>query len=89
MLRCEHFSLYARSHRARADGSRSYYKALSFYLQEQPKLLNDLLAVLTPRIDHTRVVRMFQRTNNVILIKPYLISIQNVGSLLDIVMAFD
>jgi len=31
---------------------KSYYKALSFYLQEQPTLLTDLLTVLIPRIDH-------------------------------------
>lgn len=41
-------------------------------------LLNDLLTVLTPRIDHTRVVRMFQRSDNVPLIKPYLIAVQRV-----------
>lgn len=58
----------------------SYYKALVFYLQEQPNLLNDLLTVLTPRIDHTRVVRMFsgKDNDNVPLIKPYLISVQQV-----------
>lgn len=33
-----------------------YYRALNFYLQEQPSLLTDLLAVLTPRIDVTRYV---------------------------------
>ncbi|KAJ9113109.1 hypothetical protein QFC20_001997 [Naganishia adeliensis] len=55
-----------------------YYKALNFYLQQQPTLLTDLLTVLTPRIDHTRVVRMFQRddNDNVPLIKSYLISVQ-------------
>ncbi|KLO17941.1 clathrin heavy chain [Schizopora paradoxa] len=57
-----------------------YYKALSFYLQEQPMLLNDLLTVLQPRIDHTRVVRMFQRSDNVPLIKPYLIAVQNLNN---------
>lgn len=31
-----------------------YYRALNFYLQEQPSLLTDLLAVLTQRIDVTR-----------------------------------
>ncbi|KAI5123544.1 hypothetical protein M0805_006703 [Coniferiporia weirii] len=56
-----------------------YYKALSFYLQEQPMLLNDLLTVLTPRIDHVRVVRLFQRSDNVPLIKPYLIAVQNLN----------
>lgn len=54
-----------------------YYKSLSFYLQEQPTLLTDLLTVLVPRIDHTRVVKMFQKTDNLPLIKPYLIAVQH------------
>lgn len=58
-----------------------YYKALRFYLEQQPLLLNDLLAVLTPRVDHTRVVQMFQKTNNLPLVKPYLISVQQVNRL--------
>ncbi|KAJ3401399.1 hypothetical protein HDU80_006064 [Chytriomyces hyalinus] len=53
-----------------------YFKALRFYLENNPLLMNDLLVVLTPRIDHTRVVQMFQKTNNLPLIKPYLISVQ-------------
>jgi len=58
-----------------------YYKAVSFYLQEQPTLLNDLLTVLIPRIDHTRVVRMFERKDidHVPLIKPYLIAVQHLN----------
>ena len=43
-------------------------------------ILNDLLTVLTPRIDHSRVVKMFQRSDNVPLIKPYLIAVQRVSS---------
>ncbi|KAG9018769.1 hypothetical protein FRB90_009773 [Tulasnella sp. 427] len=54
-----------------------YYKALSFYLQEQPLLLTDLLTVLTPRIDHTRVVKMFLRDDNVPLVRPYLVAVQH------------
>lgn len=56
-----------------------YYKALTFYLQEQPLLLTDLLVVLTPRIDHTRVVRMFRKkdNDNLPLIKNYLVAIQH------------
>jgi clathrin heavy chain len=44
-------------------------------------LLNDLLTVLIPRIDHTRVVRMFERKDidHVPLIKPYLIAVQHVS----------
>ncbi|KAJ3117386.1 hypothetical protein HDU96_006911 [Phlyctochytrium bullatum] len=58
-----------------------YYKSLRFYLEEQPMLINDLLVVLTPRIDHTRVVQMFQKTNNLPLIKPYLIAVQQANNL--------
>ena len=57
----------------------SYYKALHFYLQEQPLLLVDLLTVLTPRIDHTRVVKMFLRDDNVPLIRSYLMAVQRLN----------
>ncbi|KAI8818504.1 uncharacterized protein EV422DRAFT_537294 [Fimicolochytrium jonesii] len=57
-----------------------YYKALRFYLEHQPLLINDLLTVLTPRVDHTRVVQMFQKGNNLPLIKPYLISVQQANN---------
>jgi len=53
-----------------------YYRALNFYLQEHPTLLTDLLAALTPRIDHPRVVRMFEKSDNIPLIKSYLIAVQ-------------
>ncbi|KAG8880927.1 hypothetical protein FRB97_000320 [Tulasnella sp. 331] len=53
--------------------------ALSFYLLEQPMLLVDLLTVLSPRIDHTRVVRMFLRDDNVPLIRSYLIAVQHLN----------
>ncbi|KAJ3372990.1 hypothetical protein HDU91_001672 [Kappamyces sp. JEL0680] len=53
-----------------------YYKALRFYLEEQPLMVTDLLVALTPRIDHTRAVQLFQKTNNLPLVKPYLIAVQ-------------
>lgn len=53
-----------------------FYRALNHYLQEQPTLLSDLLGVLTPRIDHARVVRMFEKSDNVPLIRPYLVAVQ-------------
>ncbi|KAI8915232.1 hypothetical protein DFJ77DRAFT_461771 [Powellomyces hirtus] len=57
-----------------------YYKALKFYLEQQPLSITDLLTVLTPRIDHTRVVQMFQKSNNLPLIKPYLIAVQQANN---------
>merc|ERR1712180_313476 len=54
-----------------------YYKAVQFYLDCKPLLLNDLLIVLTPRMDHTRGVTFFQRSGHLSLVKPYLRSVQN------------
>ena len=56
----------------------SYYKALTFCLQEQPTLLTDLLMALIPRIDHTRVVWMFRQIDHIPLIRSYLIAVQHV-----------
>lgn len=53
-----------------------YYKALQFYLDNKPLLLNDLLLVLTPRLDHTRAVSFFTRIGHLKLVKPYLRSVQ-------------
>ncbi len=53
-----------------------YYKALQFYLENKPLLMNDLLIVLTPRLDHTRAVSFFARINYLKLVKPYLRSVQ-------------
>lgn len=54
-----------------------YYKAISFYMDQQPQLITDLLTVLTPRIDVARVVRMFRKSDNLPMIKPFLVSVQN------------
>ncbi|KAJ1507724.1 hypothetical protein HMI54_001426 [Coelomomyces lativittatus] len=52
-----------------------YYKALNFYLEEHPLLINDLLMVLAPRIDQKRVVQMMKKSDNIPLIHSYLKSI--------------
>ena len=54
-----------------------YYRALQFYLDFKPLLLNDLLLVLTPRMDHTRAVNFFLKAGHIALVKPYLRSVQN------------
>jgi clathrin heavy chain len=54
-----------------------YYKAINFYLEQHPSLLTDLLAALAPRIDVNRVVRMFQKSDNLPLIKPFLLNVQS------------
>lgn len=38
-----------------------YYRAIQFYLDYKPLLLNDLLLVLASRMDHTRAVNFFTK----------------------------
>ena len=57
-----------------------YHRAIQFYLDYKPMLLNDLLVVLAPRLDHTRTVGFFTKTNNIQLVKPYLRSVQNLNN---------
>lgn len=40
-----------------------YYRAVQFYLDYKPLLLNDLLLVLAPRMDHTRAVNFFTKVS--------------------------
>ncbi|KAJ7543091.1 hypothetical protein O6H91_09G024400 [Diphasiastrum complanatum] len=54
-----------------------YYKAVHFYLQEHPDLLNDLLNVLAPRVDHTRVVDIMRKAGQLPLVKPYMVAVQS------------
>ncbi|CAH0549246.1 unnamed protein product [Brassicogethes aeneus] len=57
-----------------------YYKAIQFYLDYKPLLLNDLLLVLAPRMDHTRAVSFFTKTGHLQLVKSYLRSVQNLNN---------
>ena len=40
-----------------------YHKAIQFYLDYKPMMLNDLLLVLAPRLDHTRAVNFFSKVS--------------------------
>lgn len=60
----------------KVSASEIHYRALAFYLDEHPDLLVDLLGVLTPRLDHARVVDQFRKANQLPLIKDYLVSVQ-------------
>ena len=42
-----------------------YHKAIQFYLDYKPMMLNDLLVVLAPRLDHTRAVNFFTKVINI------------------------
>ncbi|KAL9644530.1 hypothetical protein ABK040_009394 [Willaertia magna] len=57
-----------------------YYRSINFYLQEQPKLVEDLLSVLIPKLDHERVAHDIRYQNNgedLPLIKKYLETVQD------------
>ncbi|XP_046387045.1 clathrin heavy chain isoform X1 [Ischnura elegans] len=57
-----------------------YYKAIQFYLDYKPLLLNDVLVVLAPRMDHTRSVNFFTKVGHLQLVKPYLRSVQSLNN---------
>jgi len=56
--------------------SELYYKAIAFYLEQQPMSLVRLLQVLTPNLDHSRVVHQLRKLENLPLVLPYLKSVQ-------------
>ena len=53
-----------------------YYRAIRYYVEQHPSLLTDLLQALTARIDVNRVVKMFQKNDDLPLIKPFLLNVQ-------------
>ncbi|VDP34965.1 unnamed protein product [Soboliphyme baturini] len=57
-----------------------YYRAIQFYVDYKPLLINELLLVLAPRLDHTRAVNFFSKINQLPLVKPYLRAVQNLNN---------
>lgn len=55
------------------------YKAVSFYVEEHPTLLVDLLQAMAARIDPARVVMLARKENVLALIKPWLLEVQSVN----------
>merc|ERR1719443_2509659 len=53
-----------------------YYKAITFYLDEEPMQLCSLLNAIAPKVDHARVVQQVRKTGNLPLILPYLKQVQ-------------
>lgn len=52
------------------------YMAITFYLDFEPNHLNKLLSVLTPNLDHSRVVHQLRKCEALALASPYLKSVQ-------------
>ncbi|CAJ2653424.1 unnamed protein product [Trifolium pratense] len=53
------------------------YKAVHFYLEEHPDLINDILNVLALRVDHARVVDILRKAGHLRLVKPYMVAVQS------------
>ena len=45
---------------AKAGNLEVMYKAIQFYIDEQPSLLNDLLSVLSPKVESSRVINILR-----------------------------
>ena len=54
----------------------NHYKAITFYLEYQPSLVNELLSVLVSKVEHGRVVSQVTRAGHLPVIKPYLLQVQ-------------
>jgi len=56
--------------------SEKHYQGMSFYLEEHPLLLNELLIELSPKLDHSRVVSIIKDYGHLPLIYKYLLFVQ-------------
>jgi clathrin heavy chain len=52
------------------------YKAISYYLSSRPMQLGRLLQVLTPNLDHARVVHLLRKSDGLFLSAEYMKSVQ-------------
>eukprot|EP00932_Pfiesteria_piscicida_P020750 SRR837773.7557.p1 GENE.SRR837773.7557~~SRR837773.7557.p1 ORF type:complete len:374 (-),score=146.77 SRR837773.7557:76-1170(-) len=53
-----------------------YYRAITFYLEENPMQLNALLNTISSKVDHARVVQQVKKAGHLALILPYMKSAQ-------------
>ncbi len=62
---------------AKVRNKELHYAAVTFFLDEEPAALPKLLAVLTPQLDHSRVVHQFKKSPDALpVILPYLRAVQ-------------
>jgi len=60
----------------RVSNSEVYYRAINFYLSEQPLKLSELLIDLSAKLDHKRVIGLVESQGHLPLIKKYLKHVQ-------------
>jgi len=56
-----------------------YYRAVQFYLDEQPMQVNSLLNNIAQKVDHARVVQIARKSNVLPLILPFLKQVQQLN----------
>merc|ERR1719198_2166976 len=61
---------------SKARNQEIYYRSINFYLEQHPMMLEKLLKLLTPNLDHTRVVHQLRKAENLPLILSYLKDVQ-------------
>jgi len=61
----------------KVSNSEIYYRAIQFYLDEQPMQVNSLLNSIMSKVDHARVVQSARKSNHLALIFPYLKAAQS------------
>jgi len=54
-----------------------YYKAIIFYIQHYPSMIDDLMSSITNKVDHVRVTRLVAKEGHVAMIKAYLQQVQS------------
>merc|ERR1719491_1840966 len=60
----------------KVSNSDIYYRAIQFYLDEQPMQVNSVLNTIMSKVDHARVVQQVRKDGHLALILPYLKSAQ-------------
>lgn len=53
------------------------FKGILFYLEEEPSLLNNLLQVISAKLDSQKLVQIMQKTNNIEIIADFLKTLQH------------
>merc|ERR1719174_3334808 len=64
---------------AKVQNTEIFYKAIDFYLAQQPLMLNDLLSIMSQRVDHVRVILQLRKAGHMPLVKPYLLATQTMN----------
>eukprot|EP00831_Metopus_contortus_P049510 TRINITY_DN4095_c0_g1_i1.p2 TRINITY_DN4095_c0_g1~~TRINITY_DN4095_c0_g1_i1.p2 ORF type:complete len:595 (-),score=115.96 TRINITY_DN4095_c0_g1_i1:115-1899(-) len=60
----------------KAANAELHYRAINFYLLEQPKMLNDMLIAISSKLDLPKTIMVLKRSNYIVLTLPFLKFVQ-------------